>query len=131
MTVAEALSAIRRVGTVENHAGNLRLRFPDNAAPELQQAIDTLRTGKAEALALLSEPDQARRQADLMEDCDPMDTPNPWNGGPMEPLTRASGAPWPEWKAATLNRLFQDQGVTGQPGRITAATVRHGERGKK
>jgi hypothetical protein len=26
-----------------------------------------------------------------------------------------------------LNRLFREQGVTGQPGRITAATVRHGE----
>ena len=35
---------------------------------------------------------------------------------------------WPDWKAAALNRLFQEQGVTGKPGRITAATVRHGER---
>jgi hypothetical protein len=54
VTVAEALSAIRRVGTVENSAGNLRLRFPKTAASELQPAIDALRTGKAEALALLS-----------------------------------------------------------------------------
>ncbi|MCC6486391.1 MAG: hypothetical protein IT364_02745 [Candidatus Hydrogenedentes bacterium] len=37
-------------------------------------------------------------------------------------------APWAEWKAAALNRLFQEQGVIGQPGRITATTVRHGER---
>jgi hypothetical protein len=36
-----------------------------------------------------------------------------------------------EWKAATLNRLFHEQGVTGQPGKITAATVRHGERKTK
>lgn len=35
---------------------------------------------------------------------------------------------WAEWKAAALNRLFQEQGATGKPGRITAATVRHGER---
>jgi hypothetical protein len=34
---------------------------------------------------------------------------------------------WAEWKAASLNRLFQEQGVTGRPGRITAATVLHGE----
>jgi len=34
---------------------------------------------------------------------------------------------WAEWKANELNRLFQEQGVTGEPGRITAATVRHGE----
>ena len=38
------------------------------------------------------------------------------------------GVSWAEWKAAALNRLFQEQGVTGKPGRITAATVRHGER---
>jgi hypothetical protein len=36
---------------------------------------------------------------------------------------------WADWKAATLNRLFQEQGVTGQPGQITAAIVRHGEAG--
>jgi hypothetical protein len=35
---------------------------------------------------------------------------------------------WAEWKAASLNRLVQKQGTTGEPGHITAATVRHGER---
>jgi hypothetical protein len=38
------------------------------------------------------------------------------------------GMPWAEWKAAALNRLFQEQGATGMPGRITAATIRHAER---
>jgi len=38
---------------------------------------------------------------------------------------------WAEWKAAALNRFFQQQGVTGRPGRITAATVRHGGRARK
>ncbi len=38
---------------------------------------------------------------------------------------------WAEWKASALNRLFQQQGLTGRPGRITAATVRHGERARK
>jgi hypothetical protein len=37
-------------------------------------------------------------------------------------------ATWAEWKASMLNKLFLEQGVTGQPGKITAATVRHGER---
>ena len=36
--------------------------------------------------------------------------------------------PWAEWKASALNRPFQEQGVAGKPGRLTAATVRHGER---
>jgi hypothetical protein len=33
---------------------------------------------------------------------------------------------WSEAKAKRLNLLFQEQGVTGQPGRITGATVRDG-----
>lgn len=37
------------------------------------------------------------------------------------------GIPWVEWKVAALNQLFKEQSVTSQPGRITAATVRHGE----
>jgi len=63
-----------------------------------------------------------------MEETDLMQGPDPSNLGPMEPLTHDRGIPWPEWKAAALNRLFQEQGATGKPGRISAATVRHGER---
>jgi hypothetical protein len=35
---------------------------------------------------------------------------------------------WAEWKAAALNRLFLEQGISGQAGRITAETILHGER---
>jgi hypothetical protein len=35
--------------------------------------------------------------------------------------------PWAEWQAQSLNKLFLEQGVLGQPGKITAAAVRHGE----
>ena len=38
---------------------------------------------------------------------------------------------WYEWKVRALNRLFQEQGVTGQPGRITAETVRRGEQARR
>jgi hypothetical protein len=38
------------------------------------------------------------------------------------------GTPWPEWKAEALNQLFKEQGAIGEPGRITAATIRHAER---
>jgi hypothetical protein len=48
--------------------------------------------------------------------------------GEFSKIDKGRVTPWAEWKAAALNRLFQEQGVTGQPGRITAATVRHGER---
>jgi hypothetical protein len=36
------------------------------------------------------------------------------------------GPTWDEWQAQMLNRLFEEQGVLGQPGQVTAATVRHG-----
>ena len=39
------------------------------------------------------------------------------------------GMIWAEWKAQSLNRLFQDQGVTGQPAKVTAAGVHHCESG--
>ena len=37
-------------------------------------------------------------------------------------------ASYADWKVTSLHRLFQAQGLTRQPGRITAATVLHGER---
>jgi hypothetical protein len=57
----------------------------------------------------------------------------PPNGGTKPAIEPPAEAPamfkdWPAWKAAMLNELFRQQGVTGQPGRITAETVRHGER---
>jgi len=43
------------------------------------------------------------------------------NGRETAPISLA------QWKADTLNLLFQRQGRTGGQGRITAATVLHGE----
>jgi hypothetical protein len=40
----------------------------------------------------------------------------------------SEGVPVDAWRAAALNRLFQEHSASGQPGRITAETVRHGER---
>jgi hypothetical protein len=45
----------------------------------------------------------------------------------QDPESAEKGQTWAEWKVAALNRLFQEQGTSGQPGQITAATVRHGE----
>jgi hypothetical protein len=59
MTVAEALAAVRRVGTVERAAGTLKLVVPKAALPELGAEVATLREHKAEALAILADPDPA------------------------------------------------------------------------
>ena len=40
----------------------------------------------------------------------------------------SKGIPWAEWKAAALNRLFQEQGTTWKPGRIKATTILRSER---
>lgn len=56
MKVAEALEVIRRVGVVESSEGKLKLKFPERERTALQPAIDALRRGKTEALALLAEP---------------------------------------------------------------------------
>lgn len=66
---------------------------------------------------------------------DSLTNPDALPSGALERTPEPSGAvdgadrgiPWAEWKASTLNQLFKEQGVTGQLGRITAATMRHGE----
>src|ERR1035441_8436746 len=59
MTISEAVQLIRRVGVVESRGGNLKVKFPEEQRVALQPAIEVLRSGKAEALALLAEPDTA------------------------------------------------------------------------
>jgi hypothetical protein len=49
-------------------------------------------------------------------------------GGYFSTDANSEGVSPEAWKAAALNRLFREQGATGKPGRITAATARHGER---
>jgi hypothetical protein len=106
MTVVKALELVRRVGAVDISGVNLKLKFPKRERASLQRAIDTLRQGKAEALTLLAAESQPATAVDPV------------------------GIPWAEAQARRLNRLFAEQGCTGQPGHITAATVAHGEREK-
>lgn len=54
MTVAAALESLQNVGTVQVSHGNIKLRFPEEKRAQLQPAIDVLRNGKAEAMALLN-----------------------------------------------------------------------------
>jgi hypothetical protein len=54
MTVAEALTKIRQTGTVKAVSGKLRIHIPASLEAVLHHAIEVLREGKAEALALLT-----------------------------------------------------------------------------
>lgn len=58
MTVLEAVREVQRVGTIEVSGGNLRVKIPEGRRDALQPAIETLKAGNAEALAILS-PDPA------------------------------------------------------------------------
>jgi hypothetical protein len=51
--------------------------------------------------------------------------------GCLSPGTARECVSAAEWQAQVLNQMFLEQGVTGQPGKITAGTVRHGERKTK
>jgi hypothetical protein len=101
LTTAEALDTIRNVGTVRAAEGKLKLVFPMRMRDSLAPALVILRANRMTALALVGQKTT------------PGDKEQHWQI-------------WDEWKAAALNRLFELQGVLGEPGRITAATVRHG-----
>ena len=124
MSIPEALETIRRVGAVQISGGKLKVRFPETERAALQPAIETLRSGKAEALRLLSGPPPIEQWPEsLLDLADEVSAAS----GDAEGARRQVWMSWYEWKARMLNRLFLEQGVTGQPGRIAAATVRHGE----
>lgn len=106
MIIADALTAVREFGSIRVEGSRLKLRVARAAMSKLAPAIEALLVQKSAVLAMLGSVEQDEHQS-------PMPTP------------------WAEWKATELNRLFQEEGVVGQPGRITARTVEHGERVQK
>jgi hypothetical protein len=127
MTVHEAIQEVRKVGTIRQENGKLKLRFPETERARLEAAIETLRRNRETALQAISIPPAAHWPESLSE----LATEVGERSGDPEGARRQVWLDWDEWKAQALNRLCQEQGVTGQPGRITAATVRHGEQARR
>jgi hypothetical protein len=131
LTVHDAIHEIRKVGTIRAENGKLKLRFPEPERERLESVIETLRQNRETALQTLSTvesdpaivPPATRWPQSLSE----LAVEVGHRSGDAEGARREVWLDWCEWKARMLNRLFQEQGVTGQPGRITGATVRHGE----
>jgi hypothetical protein len=124
VNVAEALELIREVGDVQIFGDKMKLRFPESERAALEPAIETLRNGKAEALKLFSDPPPIEQWPEsLLDLADEVSVAS----GDAEGARRQVWLCWYEWKARMLNRLFLEQGVTGQAGRIMPETIRHGE----
>jgi|GEM_PF-2363578 hypothetical protein len=126
MTVHEAIDSIRRVGSIQAENGKLKIRLPEPDRAQLEPAIDVLRRNRPAAMDVISGaappaecwPESLRELADERAAA----------SGNLAAARKEVWISWCEWKARELNRLFLEQGATGQPGRITADTVRDGER---
>jgi len=106
----EVRAALRAFGS-----GGLPVRYLDGAGIPMRYKLRRVE-GEPVPMNVLNEME--RHPADPWKIRDRMLKEMGWCSKVMD---------WAEWKAAGLNRLFQEQGTTGKPGRITAATVRHGE----
>lgn len=117
MSAVEALREARAAGVgIVLDGADLLLR---SSEPPPAAVIEALSRYKADIVALL-------QTAGLNEQLQGA----AWHTSGTTALAEAARVSWAEWKAAMLNRLFQEQGIIGQPGRITSPTIRHGEGGR-
>ena len=130
MTLHEAIQEVRKVGTIRAENGKLKLRFPEPERTRLGPAIETLRHNRETALNVLSRTDSDHATipptVQWPDSLSELAAEVGQRSGDPEAARQEVWMDWYEWKARTLNRLFHEQGSTGQPGRITAETVRHG-----
>jgi hypothetical protein len=128
MTLCEAIEEIRRVGTLRVQGGKLKIRFPESQCEHLAAAIEALRQDRQAALQSLSDATAVPPLTKWPESLRDLAQERATTSGDHAAACREVWISWAEWKARQLNRLFLDHGATGQPGRITAETVRRGER---
>jgi hypothetical protein len=123
MTIQEAIQEVRRVGSIRVENGKLKLRFPEPERARLEIASDALRRNRQAALEAVSDAAAIPPLTRWPESLRDLAREHATASGDHEAARREVWLSWAQWKAQTLNRLFQGQGLTGQPGRITAATV--------
>ena len=132
MTVHDAIHEVQKVGSIRAENGKLKLRFPEPERERLESVIETLRQNRETVLQTLStvEADSSSIPpvADWPQSFSELAAEVGQRSGAPEAARREVWSNWCQWKAVALNRLFQEQGTSGQPGRITAATVEHGEK---
>lgn len=131
MTVHDAIQEIRKVGTIRVENGKLKVRFPESERARLEPAIETFRQNRETVLKTLngaeSSPSPIPPAAEWPQSLSELAAEVGQHSGDIEAARQEVWMDWCDWKASALNQLFREQGFTRQPGRITAATVRHGE----
>jgi hypothetical protein len=120
MNVAEALDRIRQVGLVESCGDSLKLKFPERERSALQPAIDTLRSGKAEALALLAEVNEQEATAPRTEQARAETLESIWKDRVIELWSTSSGTFFLVTNEADARRAMKCFG--GRRGQIYTAT---------
>jgi hypothetical protein len=118
-TIQEAIRQIQQVGSIRAENGDLKVRIPAQERARLQPAIEVLRREKEAALQVLGEPKKLYTSEGCIDAANDPSYKDPYAGKKVYET-------WADWKAASLNKLFLEQGKTGRPGRITAETIRHG-----
>jgi hypothetical protein len=127
MTLHEAIGEVRRVGSIRAENGKLKLRFPEAERERLGVAIEALRQNRDAALEALTSGESSATIPALEtwpESLRDLAEERGQQTGDSETAREGVWISWCKWKARALNRLFLEHGLTGEPGRITAETVR-------
>ena len=133
MTVHEAMKEVRKVGTIRAENGKLKGRFPEPQRARLDPAIETLRQNRETVLKLLSAAESSPANKIPTAAVWPQSlselAAEVWqHSGDIESARQGVWMHWCEWKAGELNRLFLEQGLTGEPGHIKPDTILQGEK---
>jgi hypothetical protein len=126
MTLHEAIGEVRRVGSIRAEKGKLKLRFPEAERERPGVAIEALRQNRDAALAALASGESSATIPALETWPESLRDLAEERGrtGNSETAREEVWISWCEWKAGELNRIFQEHGLTGQPGRIKPETIR-------
>jgi hypothetical protein len=124
--VIEAIETLQERGELGLSKG--RIVYRGAACAEVEQAINILRRNRNTAIAALaaSESGTIPPAEAWPESLAELANERAAQSGDLEAARKEVWISWCEWKARALNRLFLEHGLTGEPGRITAETVRDG-----
>jgi hypothetical protein len=107
--------------------GRLKLRFPEPERARLEPVIQILRQNREAALEAVATSEAIPPPIESWpESLLDLTQERAAQIGDTQAAREEIWISWCEWKARELNRLLQEHGLTGQPGRIRPETIRNG-----